>query len=59
MFKMRYFNLFKKKIGLDISKKFEKILEDTIFKNQYVINNKKLPLTVLRKEANDSFLPVY
>jgi hypothetical protein len=39
--------------------KNEKILEVTIFKNQYFLNNKNRPPSVLREEASDSLLPAY
>jgi hypothetical protein len=46
---MRYFTLFSvKKIGQEISKTLRKF--QTIFKNQYLQNNKNRPLAVLREE---------
>jgi hypothetical protein len=56
---MRYFTLLSKKNWPKYVQKTEKISEVTIFKNQYILNNKNRPLAVLREEASDSLLPVY
>jgi hypothetical protein len=53
---MRYFTLFSKNNWPSYVQKTEKILEVTVFKNQYFLNRKFHPLAVLRKEASDSLL---